>query len=309
MDLKALYHRFRAWQKDPYTFGNTSSESHVCANCGNTFEGNYCPVCGQRFDVGRVDWISVDQELMNFWSMLDSSTLLSFILQMLGRPGYLISDYIKGRRQVCSSPTSMLVIVAIIVMVVRRFTGPVYTGEALIAGGDAGMWGKFLEWTSSNLGWGILFQTFFLIIPTWLLFRYSPRHTRHTFPDGIFIQLFMSSLVLIIVMLRSIFGNVILILIPVYYYIAYRQLFGHGVWGTLWRTLLGLGICLYFFGTAMFVSLRISGDFWAGHTTWEFLSMFGAFILLGVGVVFLGYRIGKRTARKKADVYDRSHNV
>ena len=86
-------------------------------------------------------------------------------------------------------------------------------------------------------------------------------------------------------------------LVPIYYFIAYKQLFGYGVWGTLWRTLLAIGIIFYFFGVSMFVSMRISGQFWAEHTAWEFLSMFGAFLLLGAGVLYLGYWIGKRTAR------------
>ena len=296
MDLKSTIKRFRAWQKGPGTYKCTSSGSHTCANCGNDFEGDFCPVCGQRYDMGRVDWASVDQELLSIGSMTAPKTLFSFFLQLLGRPGYLIGDFISGRRQVCNSPTAMLVFIALVAMVVFRFTGDVHTGSTLFGEGS-GMFGKFMEWATSNIGWVILIQTLFLIIPTKLLFRYSPRHTHHTWPDGIFIQLFMSSLVIIVVMLRALLGDVMLLLIPVYFYATYRQLFGYGVWGTLWRTLLCFLIIFYFIGTAMFVSMRISGEFWAEHTTWEFLSMVGAYILLGVGVMYLACRIGKKTAQ------------
>ena len=62
--------------------------------------------------------------------------------------------------------------------------------------------------------------------------------------------------------------------IPLYYFFAYRQLFGYGVWGT--------------------------------HSTWEFISMFGAFLLLGDGVLLLGYWISKKTAKKeKAAQYNK----
>ena len=301
MDLKATIKRFRAWQKDPYTFKCSSTGNHTCANCGNVFEGDFCPVCGQKHDMGRVDWTSVDKELISIWSILDSKTLFSYLMQLFGRPGYLIGDYISGRRQVCSSPVSMLAIVAVIVVVILRIFGGEGADMAFTYAGNSAWIKGFVESIASNVEWVILFQTVILIIPTRLLFRFSPRHTRHTWPDGIFIQFFMSSLVLIFYMLRSLFGNVMLVLIPVYYCIAYRQLFGYGVWGTIWRTLLCFLIIFYFIGTAMFVSTRISGEFWAGHTTWEFLSMFGAYILIGVGVMALGYRIGKRTARVREE--------
>ena len=47
----------------------------------------------------------------------------------------------------------------------------------------------------------------------------------------------------------------------------------------------------------MWVALHISKQFWAEHTAWEFLSMFGAFLILGTGLLLLGYWISKKTAR------------
>ena len=41
-------------------------------------------------------------------------------------------------------------------------------------------------------------------------------------------------------------------------------------------------------------------------SAWEFISMFGAFLLLGVGVLLLGYWISKKTAKKeKAAQYNK----
>ena len=61
------------------------------------------------------------------------------------------------------------------------------------------------------------------------------------------------------------------------------------------KSLMCLGSIMYFFGVIMFVITRISREFWADVSTWEFLSMFGLFLLLGAGILLLGWWIGKRT--------------
>ena len=85
MSIKDLYRRFRAWQVKPFRYED-AVEPHTCANCGRSYEGDFCPVCGQKNDVGRVSWKSVGQELIKIWGM-ESRSLLSSILQLLGRPG------------------------------------------------------------------------------------------------------------------------------------------------------------------------------------------------------------------------------
>ena len=76
--------------------------------------------------------------------------------------------------------------------------------------------------------------TMIMIIPTWILFHFAPINTHHSLPESAFIQIFMSSLMLICVLLSHL-SDWLGLLIPFYYYVAYRQLFGYKFWGTLWR--------------------------------------------------------------------------
>ena len=87
-----------------------------CYNCDNDFSGNFCPICGQRAEVGRVGWKSIKDNVAILWGM-DSRSLGYTLLQLLGRPGYLVRDYISGRRQVSFPPVKMLVIVCLFVVV------------------------------------------------------------------------------------------------------------------------------------------------------------------------------------------------
>lgn len=301
MGLKTLFQRFRAWQLAPFAPRTIPQESRRCANCGQVFQGNYCPNCGQSRDVGKVGWGTLFSEIRNNLGSGDPRSLLVFLLHILGRPGYLIGDYLRGRRQVCDAPAARLAVIAGIVLLVLGLVRKDGAPADLPADGATGFMGAVLGWLSSHLEWAVLIQTVLLVFPTWLLFRYAPAYPRHTWAEGIYIQLFMGSLVLICILLRALAGNAVLLLIPLYYYIAYRQLFGYGIWGTLWRTVLCLGIIFYFFGVSMGVSLRISGAFWAEHSTWEFLSMTGAFFLLGAGALLLGWWIGRRSRTPSAD--------
>ena len=92
------------------------------------------------------------------------------------------------------------------------------------------------------------------IVPTWVIFRNSPRNTHHSLPEGFFIQVFFQTLTLVLSLLaiplefiHSQFGTIVYdVLIMCYYFVGYKQLFGYGYWGTLWRQVL-VFICVIFF--------------------------------------------------------------
>ena len=87
--------RLRQWQKKPFEYEFANNEEHKCNNCEHTFKGNYCPYCSQKAGEGYIGWDSVRQSVMDVWG-LGSHSLPNTVLQLLVRPGYLISDYISG---------------------------------------------------------------------------------------------------------------------------------------------------------------------------------------------------------------------
>lgn len=297
MSLKELYRRFRAWQVEPFHYDD-AGKPHTCANCGQSYEGDFCPVCGQKNDVGRVSWKSVGQELIKIWG-LESRSLLSSVLQLLGRPGYLIGDYIGGRRQVCYSPVSMLFVMAVIVSLVLQLAGVKIVNMDAVETTEYVAVAQAAIWMVNHLGWGMLIVTAFLILPTWMLFRYAPRHTRHTLPEGIYIQLFMSTLVLLFFVLSQAFADWLLWLVPIYYYIAYRQLFGYSVWGTLWRTALTWSISLTLALLIPMEVMFLTGQIPPGEESVDTYTLgFTGLLIICLGILFVGYWIGKRKGSK-----------
>lgn len=296
MDIKEQYRRFRHWQQTPKQFSCTDERTHHCANCDHEYTGNYCPYCGQKTGTGRITWDAVRDGIMILWGM-DSHSMPYTILQLMLRPGYLIGEYISGRRQVSYPPVKMLFIVAVIYVAFKQLIGIPHEPLEGVEGME--LFIIVCNWLITNPGWGMITMTMILTIPTWFFFRFAPRHPRHTFPESVFIQLFMSTLMLISLLLSSIF-NAFILLVPFYYYLAYRQLFGYRFWSTLWRLLLSLCVwgLVALFIASVFI-LFSNEDIIQDEQKTEGLAYVIITFLIVISITLaFGYLIGRWTEKK-----------
>lgn len=231
--LITYYHRFCRWQEaGPHYLNRHEGCMQHCHNCGTEFADNFCPRCGQRAEMGRVGWNSIKDNIALLWGM-DSRSFTYTIFQLLTRPGYLVRDYISGRRQVSFPPVKMLVIVslfAVIVESVFHLNNDVVPIQINIPEID-----NMIKWFNDNKSWGMLFVQSFFILPTWVAFRFAPGYPRHTLPEGFFLQAFLGVQGLLLGFLDYLNGDIGNVIVPIYMIITYHQLFGYGWWGTLWR--------------------------------------------------------------------------
>ena len=247
--LKEKIRRFRQWQEQPFEYKITSDKVQHCNNCGHDFTGNFCPVCSQKADMGRIGWHSVRQGVMDIWG-LGTRSLLYSLWQLLLRPGHLISDYIDGKRQVSFPPVKMLFIVAVVYSIVAYWFLPDVLNIRVDEGYgvsylDKGLnnLSEFKQWWDKYFNWGALLMAILAVLPTWVLFRNSSRHTHHTLPEGFFIQIFLAvimmalNFILLPVGIVSPLAYLLIenVLYMAYYLVVYHYLFGYGLWGTLWR--------------------------------------------------------------------------
>ncbi|MGN0214026.1 MAG: DUF3667 domain-containing protein [Muribaculaceae bacterium] len=105
--IMARIMRFKAWQKSPFSYKRDGFDEVVCKNCGTTFAAGYCPVCGQQADTPRITARSMLLRTLDVWG-LGNRSMPRTMLHLILRPGYMISDYIKGRRQPYFPPIKML---------------------------------------------------------------------------------------------------------------------------------------------------------------------------------------------------------
>ena len=295
--LIAYYHRFCRWQQAVPHYANRHEDSvQHCHNCGTEFADNFCPRCGQRAEVGRVGWNSIKDNVALLWGM-DSRSLGYTLLQLLGRPGYLVRDYISGRRQVSFPPVKMLVIVCLFVVIFETVFH--LKNDVLAVTFNVQEVDDVIAWINSQKSWATLFVQSILILPTWLVFRFAPGYPRHTLPEGFFLQVFLS----VQALLLSFFGywsaTAELVLCMVFMYITYRQLFSYGWWSTLWRLAVvvlaqlavmvaAIALVIYFFG----YDDESKAD---PELSQAFLFIFAVIAVLIAVMLFVTHRINKRS--------------
>ena len=299
--LRNYYHRFCRWQQAvPHYANRHEGEVQHCYNCDNDFSGNFCPICGQRAEVGRVGWKSIKDNVAILWGM-DSRSLGYTLLQLLGRPGYLVRDYISGHRQVSFPPVKMLVIVCLFVVIVESFfhvkndvVGLKFNVQEL---------DDIVAWINSQKSWATLFLQCFYILPTWLVFRFAPSYPRHTLPEGFFLQVFISVLSLISTIVIGYWSDYLdLAFFVIYMYITYRQLFGYGWWGTLWR----FAVILLLIIMTMLVVVLTIGYAYVDNDIYDallsILIILVPTVLLAVVMLYVTHRINKRTYRNNKEI-------
>jgi len=320
--MKEQYRRFKRWQREPMRYVQGEVE-HRCNNCGFTFRGHYCPTCSQRASLGRIGWHSVRQSVMDMWGLGSRSrSVLYSVWQLLFRTGYFIGDYISGRRQVSFPPVKMLFILAVAYAVIFHWLLPEFKGLwygidyqeigfTVDKGNDITNVSKpFYEWYETHFSWSMLILSFAIIFPTWVMFRYSPRHSRHTLPEGFFIQVLLAtlmvSLFLLMVPCWFIFKqitvlSIIFVVVTLYYIIGYRQLFGYGLWGTAWRLLFVFGFvyCVALLLAHLAFYLGLARDVQvAEYKLPAKIFMPGFYIFFGFLFMAVGYLINRITTRK-----------
>lgn len=295
--VKEWWQRFRTWQRTPAKVPERNdSEQHVCLNCGESYEGAYCPRCGQTAKTKRLTLRNALSNMLDVWG-LGSRSMPRALWHLLFRPGYMIADYLRGHRQPYFPPFKMLFILTATALILSHYLPndegnkevPYENVSVTDTDADAdtnitespqqqltnkeinkthevasvlfGTWDLLKEKIPSApavllLGWQVLFT-----ISTSIFFRRSPRMGRVTLTEQFYAQVLIAGQMqfLTILYMLSVFTGRELPneIVAVFALIDYKQLYGYGWWGTLWRSALtyALTIALIFFLLVIVISI------------------------------------------------------
>ena len=198
-------------------------------------------------------------------------------------------------------PVKMLAIVALLGMLVDVLTGAgdvvgVFNSDFDFEGDKMLFLDNVFEWMNSYPDLMSMIMLSYLIIPNYFIFRFAPRNTRHTLPQGFFIQVFSSIAFLILNMLYDItsMGTFVFALGSVLIYFIYKQLFGYGIWGTLWRLLATMTAAIVLASIMLWLDFSVhlyrSGQ---TDTASEFIIFELISIIVFIAIIWISYLISK----------------
>ena len=262
-NIKERWRRFRQWQRTPVQAPPLDvDEQHVCLNCEESYDGHYCPRCGQSSEVARFNYKTAARGFMDVWGM-GSRGLFNSIHHLIARPGYMIADYLRGRRQPYFPPFKMFfVLTAIAILVAHWFNIDNHT--ALVRGfedakgsGDAAdamnMFLALLNKVQAIMDYNVAVTRVALVLFCTLLFRVmfrnSPRMGKLTVSEHFYALIMITSqqqfidIVLMLTTWSSVDGVFAKCVEYSFLIVACRQLHGYGWVSTILR-LLVIGVSI-----------------------------------------------------------------
>lgn len=120
--IKRAYQAFASWQEHGSKIKPLQAQTVVCKHCGTTYEGNYCPRCGQSRMVSQITKRGFVAAFMEAYPQLASSFMRT-ILELLLRPGYMVRDVFRGHRVIYSGPFKSFIIIVSVFVLLAKLTG------------------------------------------------------------------------------------------------------------------------------------------------------------------------------------------
>jgi hypothetical protein len=96
------------------------TSDHVCANCGTSAPGRYCPACGQDTRDRLPTFAQFMREATGRYLAFDGK-LWKTLFPLLFRPGFLTRAYLAGKRKRFIGPARLFLISSLILFAVLRF--------------------------------------------------------------------------------------------------------------------------------------------------------------------------------------------
>ena len=180
--IRNILSNFRKRQRDGFPIENhlpKVQEEVECKNCGKHFSGAYCPTCGQTATARR---ITVKDTLNNIFAGFIGGDDIFFrtCRDLLWRPGYVVYDYLTGKRTRYFKPIHMLVRLVAIFVLLSLF---IDSNELIGHIDDNFLMDKvhspslitalhLLATLLNNKVISALLLAFVLVVPFWLVFRW-----------------------------------------------------------------------------------------------------------------------------------------
>lgn len=234
----------------------------ICKNCGESAQFNYCSNCGQSTETGRINFRYLSHEVQHSVLHVDRGILYT-IKELLIKPGYIIKNYLDGKRVDYFKPFAFIFILGTIYGLIVHFLN-VSPEKEMIPNGVSAEFSKSvettIEWVYGHFSLVMLGFTFIAALSSYLVFRKSGYNY--------FEHLVMYSYIVGIMMFFQIISHILYYTLPVFWLIIATMLLSccYMIWvltqvfrkGSWFKTMIKAIICFFLaYGLWLFVSMLI----------------------------------------------------
>ncbi|MCH5242072.1 MAG: DUF3667 domain-containing protein [Muribaculaceae bacterium] len=266
---KEKYQKYKDWKRQPFEVAEMSQEEHECATCGTEFVGNFCPRCGQSSKVApRMSAWKTFLLVLDVWG-IGNRGMFRTLRDLILRPGYLICDYLQGRRSAYFPPFKLLFLLTTVSILVGhgfninhenylevpdQFT---LEDEEFTRGKQAPIFLGLVQGVNAikdfQQDYPAIFQLIYMSVAGYffyIFFKNSKILGRLSFSEfliGLVYMLNMYILYNTVVRFFGYFGidELYWMSLSLLYLIPLKQMSGYSVWSTIWRALAGLIIGIF----------------------------------------------------------------
>lgn len=133
--LKQIRNQLHSYDQQLLNNEVSSIENDVCTclNCGQTYQGFYCPTCGQDRREDKISWTHLISEVINF-----DNKFIRTLYALVRCPGEMLHQYISGRHACYSSPIKFVFFAAIILAITSfiAYSDKTFNTETTVFNGD-----------------------------------------------------------------------------------------------------------------------------------------------------------------------------
>ena len=94
-------------------------ENVICKNCSKTFEGNFCPQCGQDAHEHRINASSILHDIPHSIFHIDKGFFYTLV-KLFTHPGKMLKEYIDGKRVSYFRPLAYVVLMSAIATFIMK---------------------------------------------------------------------------------------------------------------------------------------------------------------------------------------------
>ena len=281
MSLKDRYINFKKWQKQPFSVAPLDDQAHICATCDTKFKGNFCPRCGQSAKVEpRMSLWKTILLILDVWG-LGNRGMFRTLRDLILRPGYLICDYLNGKRSAYFPPFKLLFLLTALSLFMGHGFNLIHENYQSVPeifsteqnpDNDAKSQIEvgFITWVSSIISfqqeYPALFQLCFICFAGYffyIFFKNSKILGKIEFNEFFIGLVYMVDMYILYSVFFRFFGyfgmeRAVKVFLPFLYLIPLKQLSGFGWWNTIFRSLAGLSIGVIFLGVILIGMILLS---------------------------------------------------